>query len=230
MTRHRPASALQRPRPPGKAVWVAARMVLLMLIGSVAWARLLAPGKTRNALLRFTAARTGWLEHVFRCLLIVLRARPAAPKPAPFIAARAACPAGDAPRRQRKYAQLSLSLQSLARGFEQAGKAHPLLEDWKARQARPLPPPRPATPRAPLIPRCPADPAALLEARLAALKAVLADPYPHAARMAAILKAAGFCLRRLASVIPNGEIWAILHQAAPGAPPALCSGPRADTS
>lgn len=204
-------------------------MVLLMLMGSVAWARVLAPGKTRNALLRFAAARTGWLEHVFRCLLIVLRARPAAPKPAPFIAARAACPAGNAPRRQ-KCAQLSLSLQSLARGFEQAGKAHPLLEAWKARQARPLPPPRPAMPRAPLIPTCPVDPAALLEARLAALKAVLADPHPHAARMAAILKAAGFCLRRLASAIPNGEIWAILHQAAPAALAASLSAPRADTS
>lgn len=229
MITSRPSSAPRRPRPPGKAVWVAARMVLLMLMATAAWARQMAPGKTRNGVLRFAAARTRWLEHIFRCLLIVLRARPAAANPVPFVVSRPLAPGGRTRRPRRASKQLSLSLWSLARGFEQAGKADPLLEDWKARQARARPAARPFLPR-PGPALCPADPAALLEARLAALKAVLDDPHPHAARMAAILKAAGLCARRLKPVIPNGEIWAFFNHTSAHAPAAPSSGLRADTS
>lgn len=229
MITSRPSSASRRPGPPGKAMWVAARMVLLMLMATAAWARQMAPGKTRNGVLRFAAARTRWLEHIFRCLLIVLRARPAAAKPAPFVVSRKLAPSGHAPRPRRTSKQLSLSLWSLARGFEQAGKADPLLEDWKARQRRTLPAGRrPGQRPGPIS--CPADPAVLLDARLAALKAVLNDPHPHAARMAAILKAAGFCARRLKPVIPAGEIWEILNHAPARGPAGPTSGLRADTS
>lgn len=225
----RPSPASRRPRPPGTAVWVLARMLLLMLMATAAWARQMAPGKSRTGVLRFAAARARWLEHIFRCLLIVLCARPAAPKPAPFLPARTHAPGARAPRPRRRSRQLSLSLWSLARGFEEAGKTDPLLEAWKARQTRALPAARPALPRPGPV-SCPADPAGLLEARLAALKAVLDDPHPHAARMAAILKAAGFCARRLKPVIPPGEIWAILNHAAARAPAGPSSGLRADTS
>ncbi|MGE6697193.1 hypothetical protein ACQKH5_05840 [Hyphomonas sp. NPDC076900] len=229
MITSRPSSAPRRPRTPGKAVWVAARMVLLMLMATAAWARQMAPGKARNSVLRFAAVRTRWLEHIFRCLLIVLRARPAAPKPAPFVVSHT-LPAGGRTRRPRRASkQFSLSLWSLARGFEQAGKADPLLEAWKARQSRARPVARPV-PALPGPAACPVDPAALLGARLAALKAVLDDPYPHAARMAAILKAAGLCARRLKPMIPNGEIWAFLNHTAARAPAGPSSGLRADTS
>ena len=204
-------------------------MLLLMLMATAAWSRQMAPGKARAGVLRFAAARTRWLEHIFRCLLIVLRARPAAPKPAPFVPARPHAPGDHAPRPRRGPKQLSLSLWSLARGFEEAGKTDPLLEAWKARQSRTLPAARAAAAPRPGPLSC-ADPTALLQARLAALKAVLDDPYPHAARMAAILKAAGFCAHRLKSVIPAGEIWAILNHAATQAPTAPSSGLHPDTS
>lgn len=229
MITSRPSPASRRPRPPGTAVWVLARMLLLMLMATAAWARQMAPGKARAGVLRFAAARTRELEHIFRCLLIVLRARPAAPKPAPFVPPRTHAPGDRAPRPRRRSRQLSLSLWSLARGFEQAGKTDPLLEAWKARQTRALPAARATAAPRPGPVSC-ADPAGLLDARLAALKAVLADPHPHAARMAAILKAAGFCGRRLKPVIPAGEIWAILNHAAPQAPAEPSSGLRADTS
>lgn len=229
MNASRLSSAPQRPRPVKKAVWVAARMVLLMLMASVAWAQQMAPGKTRNGLLRFAAARTRWLEHIFRCLLIVLRASPAPRKPAPFTPLRPDSSLGQARMPQRMSAQLSLSLSSLAGGFEETGKAHPLLEEWKQRQRRALPGAR-ATAVPQSRPASAIDAAALLEARLAALKAVLDDPYPHAARMAAILKAAGFCARRLKPSIPNGEVWAILNQLASAAPVSSACRLRTDTS
>lgn len=230
MITSRPSPASPRPRPPSTAVWVVARMLLLMLMATAAWARQMAPGKTRNDVLRYAAARTRWLEHIFRCLLIVLRARPAAPKPAPFVPAQTHVPGDRAPRPRRRLRQLSLSLWSLARGFEEAGKTDPLLEAWKARQTRTLPVARTAALPRPGPISCPADPAGLLDARLAALKAVLDDPHPHAARMAAILKAAGFCARRLKPVVPAGEIWAILNHAPARAPAGPSSGLRADTS
>lgn len=210
-------------------MWMVARMLLLMLMATTAWARQMAPGKTRNGVLRFAAARTRWLEHIFRCLLIVLRARPAAAKPAPIMVSRKLAPSGHAPRPRRAPRQLSLSLWSLARGFELAGKADPLLEAWKARQTRTLPAARRPVQRPGPI-SYPADPTVLLDARLAALKAVLNDPHPHAARMAAILKAAGFCARRLKPVIPTGEIWEILNHAPARTPAGPSSGLRADTS
>lgn len=229
MNTRRLSSAPKRPRPVKKAVWVAARMVLLMLMASVAWAQQMAPGKTRNGLLRFAAARTRWLEHIFRCLLIVLRASPAPRKPAPFIPSQRASGTHRPGKPRRMRAQLLLSLNSLARGFAETGKPHPLLEEWKQRQRRQSPPACAQTMREG-VPACPVDPAALLEARLAALKSVLDDPYPYAARMAAILKAAGFCARRLKPILPDGEIWAILNQAGlpPHASPAFRL--RADTS
>lgn len=229
MNTRRLSSAPQRPRPVKKAVWVAARMVLLMLMASVAWAQLLAPGKTRNALLRFATARTRWLEHIFRCLLIVLRAHPAPQKPAPFIPSQSATVPHRPCEPRHMRAQLSLSLSSLARGFEEAGKAHPLLEEWKQGQHRTLSPACAQTMRDG-VSAYPVDPAAKLEARLAALKSVLDDPYPHAARMAAILKAAGFCARRLRPSVPNGEMWAVLNQAGPLPPSLPAFHLRADTS
>jgi len=152
-----------------------ARMLLLMLMATAAWARQMAPGKARAGVLRFAAARTRELEHIFRCLLIVLRARPAAPKPAPFVPARTHAPGDRAPRPRRRSRQLSLSLWSLARGFELAGKADPLLEAWKARQTRTLPAARAGASR-PVPLSCPADPASLLEARLAELGGGAASP------------------------------------------------------
>lgn len=229
MNTRRLSSAPQRPRPVKKAVWVAARMVLLMLMASVAWARQMAPGKTRNGLLRFAAARTRWLEHIFRCLLIVLRASPAPRKPASFVPSQTATGPHRPGKPRRLRAQLSLSLNSLARGFEETGKPHPLLEEWRQRQRRQVPPARAQSMRD-RIPACPVDPAAQLEARLAALKSVLDDPYPYAARMAAILKAAGFCARRLKPSIPNGELWAILNQSGSPEPTSPAFHLRADTS
>lgn len=229
MNTRRLSSAPQRPRPVKKAVWVAARMVLLMLMASVAWARQMAPGKARNGLLRFAAARTRWLEHIFRCLLIVLRAIPAPRKPAPFLPSQTPKGARRLRKPRRLRAQLSLSLNSLAHGFEETGKAHPLLEEWKQRRSRQVPPARAQKMRDGL-PAHPVDPAALLDARLTALKSVLNDPYPYAARMAAILKAAGFCARRLKPSIPNGELWAILNQSGSPEPTSPVFHLRADTS
>ncbi|ABI77424.1 hypothetical protein HNE_1656 [Hyphomonas neptunium ATCC 15444] len=218
----------RRPRP-GSAAWTLARSLLLALIIACRCLPGMTRGKTRTRLLRFLQARTGRMEHIFRCLLICMRAAPHAPKPAPFTPRASAC-APRPPRPRRLPARFSLNLSQLAKDLEKYGAPAPALANRKKRRSSPTQTPdRSQTPRGPTAAAPVADPLSLLDARLKAMRAILDDPHAHAIRFASLLKAAGIPMRRVKPVIPRAELWALLNHAAP--PKARAApGHFADTS
>lgn len=198
-----------RPARTGAAAWTLARALLLALTMAHRWLPHMTRGKARASLLRFISTQTGMLEQIFRCLLILMRAKPAAPKPAPFLPRASAAPdTPSAPRCRRAPALLSLS--HLAKGFEESGAPLPLLEARK-KPRRPDHPDHPKDPRGPTAAAPVADPFDLLDARLKAMRALLNDPHAHAAKLAALLKAAGIGLRSPRPLVPSAELWELLN-------------------
>lgn len=105
-----PFSAMRRPRA-ARSPWKTARLVLLILTILHRAALCLAPGSTRAGLLRFVRSRAVRLEHIFRRLLLNMRAPARSPRPAPF------APRADAPprptRSSRARPRFLLSLRGL---------------------------------------------------------------------------------------------------------------------
>ena len=196
----------RRPRP-GAATWALARTLLLALMMIHRWLPRMTRGKARVSLLKFIRKHTGMMEHIFRCLLVCMHAAPAAAKPAPFIP-RATDADRAAPSGRRSPPSFSIGLAQLAAGFARYGAPVAALENRKRPQRPDKPPPRGHSAAAPI-----ADPIAQLEARLNAMRALLDDPHPHAAKLALRLSAAGIRLRRLKPLIPGAEIWALLSHA-----------------
>lgn len=200
------------------------RAIFLILTASVWALSSLSTGEARRRACRMIAHHIRRLEHGLRCLLLLMRARPATPKPAPFEVRPGTRPSRQKAARRRP-ARFSLSLTALAAGFAANG----------AKVAFPRPRPGPRTPPAPRLPDDPtapapiADPAVMLHARLEAMRAVFADPQGHAARFAAILKGAGVRLKALKALIPDPGLWQITdHVCAVSA--ALPARPLLDTS
>lgn len=192
-----------------RAAWALARVLLLSLTVMIDWLQRNSFSRSPASLIRFAQTQTAIVEHIFRCLLILMRATQAAPRPAPF---QPALNDADArtPSARRLGAPGFLSLSQIAKGFARFGAAPPALDG--RRRARPpaLPPgafgPTAAAPVA--------DPLELLAARLSALRAVLADPHAHAARLAALLKAAGVSLRAALPQLPDAALWTLCNHAA----------------
>lgn len=209
MIHAKPSRVHARPARTRAAAWTLARALLLALTMAHRWLPHMTRGKTRAGLLRFISMQTGMLEQIFRCLLILMRAKPATPKPSPFVPRASAAPdTTSAPRRRRAPALLSLS--QLSKGFEEGGALLALLEARK-KPRRPDYPDRPKDPRGPTAAAPVADPFYLLDARLKAMRALLNDPHAHAAKLAALLKAAGIGLRAPKPLVPSAELWALLN-------------------
>ncbi|MGE6697815.1 hypothetical protein ACQKH5_09000 [Hyphomonas sp. NPDC076900] len=181
-----------RAQPP-RGAWKLLRGLLLMLTGALWSVQHLAPSRMRAGALRNLARHIGALEHGLRCLLLLMRAAPAPRVKLPEGLARCQ------PRRtgRRKSHRFSLSPGTLAKGFARHGR------EISGLAPKPCaPPPTSRPPRGPTASAPIADPADLLRARLAALRAVFADPHGHAAKLSAILSARGFRLRALKALIP----------------------------
>ena len=213
-----------RPARPRAAAWSIARGLLMALTLACYWLPMLPRGKSRDAVMAFVKTGTCKLEHIFRCLLISLRAAPAAPKPAPFTPHARSAETRTLSLRQPP-AGFSFSLARLVQGFEKYGTVPEALARLEAsRRPRESRPPRGPTASAPI-----ADPITMLAGRLAAIRAVLVDPHTHAARFAAVLKAAGIGLRKSRPLVPAGEVWMVArHQPAPR--PRVIARLSADTS
>ena len=214
----------KRPARSRRAAWALARVLLCALTAMVEWLRRSAPGSSPTGLVRFVQQQTAMVEHIFRCLLILMRAAPAAPKPAPFQPAlkdAAVC----APSTRPKVAPGFLSLSQIAGGFARYGGGPPARQSFgRAVVPAPRPIPRGPTASAPV-----ADPLEILAARLGALRAVLADPRAHAARLAALLKLAGLTPRARLPQLPDAAFWLLCNYTATAAA-APAPGPRPDTS
>lgn len=214
-----------RPVRSGPAAWTLARALLLALMMAHRWLPHMTRGKARAHLLGFLRTQTSAMEQIFRCLLILMRARAAPPKPAPVLP-RASAASDTAPAPRRGPAHKLLSLSQLARGFAAFGKPIALLE---ARRNTPRPAPQPQDPRGPTAAAPVADPFDLLDARLKAMRALLDDPHTHAAKFAARLKAAGLTLRVPRPRVPRAELW-VLMNCVPKAAAFARPGLIADTS
>lgn len=200
------------------------RVLFLMLTASLRALSSLPGSGARRTALRILTRHVQRLEHGLRCLLLLMRARPAAPKPAPFNAR-----AGSRPSRpggiHARPARLSLSLAALAAGFAANGAK----VAFPGRRTSPRRPPAPRLPHDPTASAPIADPAEMLLARLEAMRDVFADPHGHAARFAATLKRAGLRLKTLKGRIPDPCIWQITdHVPAARAAQLVC--PLHDTS
>lgn len=195
------------------------RALLLMLTASLCALSILPDGGTRRRALRALARPIHSLEHGLRCLLLLMQARPALPKPLPS----EPCPCRASCRRKtgrRRPARFSLSLAALAAGFAANGAK----VSRPRRRARAPLPPAPRRPDDPTASAPIADPADLLRARLQAMRAVFADPHGHAARFAAILKGAGLRLKTLRALIPDPRLWQITdHIPAAGTAQPACA-------
>lgn len=224
MIKRASTSIRKRPARSRGAAWALARVLLCALTVMIDWLRQNAPVSSRACLLRFARNQTEIVEHIFRCLLILMRAAPAAPKPAPFQPMQQDAVAHP-PSARRKGAPGFLSLSQISEGFARFGAAPPALQARRlARPPAPPPAPRDPTATSPV-----ADPLEILAARLGALRAVLADPHAHAARLAALLKAAGVSLRAALPQLPDAALWMLCNHAAETlAIPA--PGPLPDTS
>lgn len=201
--------------------WTLTRRFLLMLMAILWGVQRLAPGKFRESALRVLARHTRALEHALRCLLLLMRAAPAAPANVPKGLPRNA----STPRTRRGAPRFSLSLNQLAQGFARRGlDASALTANRKRGTARNAPPPRGPTACAPI-----ADPAETLRARLEAMRAVFAHPHLHAARLAALLRGAGLSLRARKSLTPAAALWQLTSHRAGDHSHAL-RGPAPNTS
>ena len=156
-----------------RAAWALARVLLLSLTVMIDWLQRNSFAQSPASLIRFAQTQTAIVEHIFRCLLILMRATPAAPKPAPF---QPALNDADArtPSTRRYGAPGFLSLSQIAKGFARFGAVPPALD--ARRPARP--PALPPGPYGPTAAAPVADPLELLAARLSGLRAVLEDPTP----------------------------------------------------
>lgn len=196
-----PRSAGYRP-----GLWTIARGLLLALTVAFECLPRLTHGPARIRLLGFIRSRTALMEHIFRLLLICMRAKPAAPRPSPFTPRAVASPEDIAVPRRRRVA-FALSLSQLAKGFAQYGGPAAVCETRTKRPPLNAPgPPRGPTAAAPV-----ADPLAQIETRLKAMRALLDDPHRHAARLASLLKAAGIRLRLPRPLIPDAQLWTLLR-------------------
>lgn len=224
MIKRASTSIRKRPARSRRAAWALARVLLCALTVMIDWLRQNAPASSRAGLLRFARNQTAIVEHIFRCLLILMRAAPAAPKPAPFQPMQQDAVAHP-PSAHRRGTPGFLSLSQIYQGFARFGAPPPTLS--VRRRARPPAPPSGC--RGPTAAVPVADPLDILAARLGALGAVLADPHAHAARLAALLKAAGVSLRAALPQLPDAALWILCnHTAEALAIPA--PGPLPDTS
>ena len=204
------SAATCRPRA-ARSPWKTARLVLLILTILHKAALCLAPGIARTGLLRFVRSRAARLEHIFRRLLLNMRAPAGLPAPAPFTARAEALPrARSGPRRAR----FSLSLKGL------------LPQGPPAAEARPEHPSANRPNRPPVPPASAEDQAA---ARLRNLQSVLEDCWSFAAKLSRRLARLGLRLRAPKAAMPSAELWQI-HAGSAGrfTAPAASSGP--DTS
>lgn len=185
-------------------------MIFLILMTLHTAAASLKPGKTRDGLIHFLRLGIPRLEFCLRCLLAGMRAKPTAPKPAPFTPRRESVP-GSA-RLPRRAPGFSLSLKGIA-------------------PANAPPPtriiPDAAKPRsAPFRQEC-EDPFAL---RLRNIRSVLNNPAIFAQKIAASLARRGLRLRAAKTLRPAADLWQLFHKAAPGTSFHLPETSRPDTS
>lgn len=208
----KPSAYKQRARRPAKrwGDWALVRGWVMLLTLAASWLATCAPGPFRRKWIGSVRRDIGKLEHAVRCLLLILRARPPAPKPLPVFTVCTA--AVRKPRRPLPPRRFSVSL----RGFS-----------WYP--AQPARGPRSADGSSSAATRLREDPSAALQRRLAALRAVFADPAPHAARIAAACRALGFSTHRLKALIPASELRQTLHTFTPSRAPAVASA-HLDTS
>ena len=167
--------------------WALVRGWVMLLMLGANWLATCAPGPFRTIWLGYIRRDIGKLEHAVRCLLLILRARPPAPKPVPAFTTRAS--AAHKPRSMAPPRRFSVSLRQFS---------------WYP--ARPAPTSHSVDGSLEAAPRLREEPTAALQRRLAALRAVFADPAPHAARIAAACRALGFSMRRLKAIIPSSEV------------------------
>lgn len=221
MIQGRPSSASARMPRPRTSFWTLAHGLLLTLILLHKCLSRMGPGKARNCLLNFVRHHTNRMEHIFRCLLILMKPTPRIPKPAPFIP-RAPSTSERLPQARRTARSFSLSLSQLRKGFETYSAGQPLAGHFFNRPRHTdRHPPRGPTACAPV-----ADPVDLLTARLKAMRALFSDPDAHAARLAALLKTAGLGRRAARPRRPAAEAWDVIHHFAligPLARAAVCS-------
>lgn len=208
MSRSRASSRRRSPRPAKRwAEWALVRSWAALFALVADWLSKAEPGRFRTHWLRLLRRDLGKLEQILRCLLLIMRPPRAAPKPAPRIFMRPGLkPAG---RIKRRPARFSVTLRNFS-WYTPQPVAPPSVNRSSARQARTR-----------------EDPVAALQSRLAALRAVFADPGPHAARIAAACRARGLCPRRGKTWLPLAEFWSIASERvhAPGFNPARASTP-----
>jgi hypothetical protein len=164
--------------------------LLCLVLGALAR---LAPSRFRQRALRTLGRDLGKLEQILRSLLVLMRVPAVSPQPLPF----APRSGSDALRRPRRRPHFFLTLRKFSWApivLQPAASAHGTI-----RHA--------ATERL--------DPASALKRRVDALRAVLAAPAPHAARMTALLAAHGLRLSAPKPLIPHGLVWTPSHLAAP---------------
>lgn len=176
-----------------RPAWTLLRSWIALLSLALSALTLLAPSRLRRRGLRTLGKSLGKLEQILRSLLVLMRAPACPAKGLPFTARSGS----DAPRRQRCRPHFSLTLQK----FSWAPVA--------------LTPPASAHGTSGSVTAERLDPAAALKRRFDALRAVLAEPAPHAARMTALLAAHGLRLRAPKPLIPAAVVWTLAHIHAP---------------
>lgn len=176
-----------------RPAWTLLRSWIALLSFALGALNLLAPSRLHRRGLRTLGKTLGKLEQILRSLLVLMRA-PAAPAKGPPFTARSG---SDVPRRQRCRPHFSLALQK----FSWAPVA--------------LTPPASAHGASGSVTAERLDPAAALKRRFDALRAVMAEPAPHAARMTALLAAHGLRLRAPKPLIPAAIAWTLEHVHAP---------------
>lgn len=182
-----PGARMSRPAWTLLRGWVA---LLSLVLGALTR---LAPSRLRQRALCTLWESVGKLEQILRSLLILMRAPAASPQPLPF----AARSGSGSPLGRRRRPRFVLTL----RKFSWAPiVVHPRSSVF-------------GTSRQATAERL--DPAVILKRRFDALRAVLAEPAPHAARMTALLAAYGLHLRAPKPLIPAAVVRTLAHIHAP---------------
>lgn len=212
-----PARTRSAPSRPAarRSDWTLLRgfLVLVRLFAASVFA--LPDGRPRRTAIRFLKALLPKLEQALRCLLVLMRRAPAGLSPAAFLSRFAEGPRTR--RRKPRRARFSLTLQY----FSWMPKA--VQVPRAASRARAIRSPQAA-------PAATAAPADHLQQRFDALSAILANPEPHAARIAAALYALGYCSRRLATLVPSAELFQVFNLLSPPLALARPGTIRLDTS
>lgn len=197
MSSSRPTHRKRSPGP-GKrwAEWALVRgwMTIYALVAD--WLTACAPGRLRTHWLRVINRDIGKLEQILRCLLLIMRPPRAAPRSP--VSAFTSTASGRAARTHRASARFSVTLRKFS---------------WYT----PLPQsaPQSVAGSSPRVRQLAEDPAAALQRRLAAMRAVFADPAPHARRIADACLARGLRPNRPKSIFPDAELWQFVHAAMP---------------